>query len=93
MSSAETYSYSVGWLLAGLALLTFGIRLQNKHLRVAALAFITLCVTKVFLYDASELEGLLRVLSFFGLGVSLIGLSYYYTQSILKPSQSNHHPS
>ena len=93
MSSAETYSYSIAWLLAGLVLLTFGIRLQNKHLRIAALSFITLCVVKVFLYDAAELEGLLRVLSFFGLGVSLIGLSYYYTQYILKPSQSNHHPS
>ncbi len=37
-----------------------------------------LTVGKVFMIDAAELEGLLRVFSFLGLGGSLIGLSYFY---------------
>lgn len=82
ISSAELYGYSVAWLLAGIALLTFGIIKQNKMARMASLAFMILTVLKVFLFDAAELEGLYRVFSFFGLGVSLIGLSYFYTKFV-----------
>ena len=41
-----------------------------------------LAVGKVFLYDTAELEGLYRVFSFFGLGFSLLGLSYVYTRFV-----------
>lgn len=82
ISSAELYGYSVAWLLAGIALLTFGIMRKNKTTRMASLAFMILTVLKVFLFDAAELEGLYRVFSFFGLGVSLIGLSYFYTKFV-----------
>ena len=82
MSSAELYAYSVIWLLTGLAFLTAGIKLQNKTARMVSIAFIALAVFKVFLFDAAELEGLYRVFSFLGLGVSLIGLSYFYTRFV-----------
>ena len=82
MGSAELYAYSVVWLLTGLALLAFGIKMQNKTARMASLAFVSLAVFKVFLFDAAELEGLYRVFSFLGLGVSLIGLSYFYTRFV-----------
>ena len=39
-------------------------------------------MAKVFLYDASALEGLFRVFSFLGLGLSLIGLSWFYTRFV-----------
>ena len=77
---AELYGYSVAWLLTGVGLLAVGIQRQNKTARMASLAFILLAILKVFLYDAAELEGLYRVFSFFGLGVSLIGLSFFYTR-------------
>ena len=77
---AELYGYSVAWLLTGLGLLAVGIQRQNKTARMASLAFMLLAILKVFLYDAAELEGLYRVFSFFGLGVSLIGLSFFYTR-------------
>ena len=77
---AELYGYSVAWLLTGVGLLAVGIQRQNKTARMASLAFILLAILKVFLYDAAELEGLYRVCSFFGLGVSLIGLSFFYTR-------------
>jgi uncharacterized membrane protein len=82
ISSAELYSYSVAWLVTGLALLTIGIKRSNKTARMVSLAFILLAVLKVFLFDAGELEGLYRVFSFLGLGVSLIGLSYFYTKFV-----------
>lgn len=82
VSSAELYSYSVMWLIIGVGLLTSGIRFQNKTLRMASLGFMLLTVCKVFLVDAAELEGLLRVASFLGLGVSLIGLSTFYTKFV-----------
>lgn len=82
MSSAELYAYSVAWLVTGLAMLTAGIKLKNKTLRMSSLAFIILAVLKVFLFDAAELEGFYRVFSFLGLGISLIGLSYFYTRFV-----------
>ena len=80
---AEIYTYSVVWILAGIALLIMGTLQRNRLLRISALTVITGAVCKVFLYDASALEGLLRVLSFLGLGLSLIGLSYFYTRFVV----------
>lgn len=81
-SNAEIYTYSIVWLLLGIGLLFAGFKKQGKVLRYASLGIILLTVGKVFLYDASELEGLYRVFSFFGLGISLIGLSYFYTRFV-----------
>jgi uncharacterized membrane protein len=83
-SNAEVYTYSAVWLLTGIGLLFFGTLKQNKILRVASLAFVMLTVAKVFLYDAAELTGLFRVFSFLGLGISLLGLSWFYTRFVFK---------
>jgi uncharacterized membrane protein len=81
-SNAEIYTYSVAWLLFGIALLFFGTLRKDKMIRVASLVIMIFTVGKVFLYDASELEGLFRVFSFFGLGLSLLGLSWFYTRFV-----------
>ncbi|MCE3254869.1 MAG: hypothetical protein K0R25_363 [Rickettsiaceae bacterium] len=81
-SNAETYSYSVAWLLLGVALLFAGTIRKDKMVRISSLCLITLTVGKVFLYDASELTGLYRIFSFLGLGISLITLSWFYTRFI-----------
>ncbi len=81
-TNAEIYTYSVVWLLFGIALLFFGTLKKDKMVRVASLVIMILTVGKVFLYDASELEGLFRVFSFFGLGLSLLGLSWFYTRFV-----------
>ncbi len=83
-SNAEVYTYSVAWLFVGLSLLFFGTLKQNKTLRFASLIFVILTISKVFLYDAAELTGLLRVFSFLGLGLSLLGLSWFYTRFVFK---------
>lgn len=77
-SDAEFYTYSAAWLVFGLALLFLGTLKGSQMLRYASLAIVLLTVTKVFLLDAGNLTGLYRVFSFLGLGVSLLGLSYFY---------------
>ncbi|TAF39880.1 MAG: DUF2339 domain-containing protein [Alphaproteobacteria bacterium] len=81
-TNAEIYTYSVVWLLFGIALLFFGTLKKDKMMRIASLVIMILTVGKVFVYDASELEGLFRVFSFFGLGLSLLGLSWFYTRFV-----------
>ncbi|MCP5361520.1 MAG: DUF2339 domain-containing protein [Hyphomicrobiales bacterium] len=82
MSNAETYTYSAIWLILGIITLLAGMWRQQQKLRIASLVIILLTVGKVFLYDAGALDGLYRVFSFLGLGISLIGLSWLYTRFV-----------
>ncbi|MEE4239064.1 MAG: DUF2339 domain-containing protein [Anderseniella sp.] len=85
VSTAENYTYSAVWLLFALALLAGGILLQAAPLRYAALAVLVLSVLKVFLVDLSDLEGLLRVASFLGLGLCLVGIGFIYQRFVYRP--------
>ncbi|HYE29706.1 MAG TPA: DUF2339 domain-containing protein [Allosphingosinicella sp.] len=78
--SAESYGYSLAGLLLSIALLLGGIRLPDKALRLAGLVLLTGTTIKVFLVDAGALEGVLRILSFLGLGIALIGIGKLYTK-------------
>jgi len=82
-TDAEIYTYSIVWLVFGIGLLLYGAAKRVKDIRIAALAVVTLTIGKVFLYDASALEGLWRVFSFAGLGLSLLGLSWFYARFIV----------
>ena len=75
---AEFYVYSLAGVAVSIALLVAGIRLPDKALRLAGLLLLTATILKVFLVDASELEGILRILSFLGLGIALIGIARIY---------------
>ena len=46
----------------------------------AMLAVLTVVTLKVFLVDAAALTGLLRIFSFLGLGIALIGIGWAYGQ-------------
>ncbi len=83
-TSAEVYSYSAAWILFSATLLFIGITRQDKMVRISSLVMMSLAVGKVFLYDASELEGLLRVISFLGLGISLMIIGWLYMKFVLK---------
>ncbi|HWT14031.1 MAG TPA: DUF2339 domain-containing protein [Allosphingosinicella sp.] len=78
MPIAEFYGYSLAGLILAIALLVAGMRLPDKALRLAGLLLLTATILKVFLVDASELEGIWRILSFLGLGVALIGIGRLY---------------
>lgn len=80
---SELYTYSVVWLLLGVALLVAGYRFRSTALRIASAILVFIAVIKVFLIDMSNLEGLYRALSFFGLGVALIGIGRFYQKALL----------
>lgn len=86
-SASELYAYSAALLLYGVALLALGFRLQSKDLRLASLAVVTIAICKAFLVDMSGLEGLLRALSFIGLGASLVAIGQAY-QRLLRREAS-----
>jgi len=82
VTNFENYTYSASWLVIGIITLVVGTKTENKNLRLCALALIAVASCKVFLFDASGLSGLYRVFSFMGLGVVLIGLSWFYSNFI-----------
>ncbi len=85
----EVYAYSVAWLVFSLALLFMGALRNNTAIRIASLVVMILTAGKVFLYDASQLTGLMRVVSFLGLGLSLLGISWFYTRFVFGPQASS----
>ena len=70
-SDAEYYAYSVVWLAFAFVLLAAGLWRRQAALRHAALAVLLITVLKVFISDLAGLQGLYRVASFLGLGLSL----------------------
>jgi uncharacterized membrane protein len=74
----EFYGYSLAGLVVAIGLILAGMRLPDKALRLAGLLLLTATIFKVFLVDAAELHGLLRILSFLGLGIALIGIGRLY---------------
>ncbi|MDE2005974.1 MAG: DUF2339 domain-containing protein [Rhodospirillales bacterium] len=85
-SDAEWYAYSAAWLLFAGGLLAIGIRGGSVAVRYGALAVLLVVVLKVFLSDMAALTGLLRVASFFGLGLALIGVGYLYQRVVFPPA-------
>jgi uncharacterized membrane protein len=84
VDDAELWAWSGAWLAYGAALMAVGIRLREQKLRLAALGVIGLVAAKVFLVDMSGLVGLWRVLSFLGLGLTLIALGAVYRRFVDK---------
>ncbi len=84
-SDAEMYTYSVVWLVFAFALLMYGLIKQRPVARYAALVVLVITVLKVFLSDMSGLEGLWRVASFLGLGLSLVAIGYLYQRFLFLP--------
>ncbi|MGX9573730.1 DUF2339 domain-containing protein [Mesorhizobium sp. f-mel] len=87
LGQLETYTYSALWLIIGVALLTAGVWLKSQVLRIASAALISVAVLKVFLFDMSELEGVLRALSFIGLGAVLIGIGLFYQRLLTRAAR------
>lgn len=89
LGQLETYTYSALWLAIGVALLTAGVWLKSQVLRIASAALISVAVLKVFVFDMSELEGVLRALSFIGLGAVLIGIGLFYQRLLTRAARES----
>lgn len=87
-SVAQDLTYTIGWLVFGLALLTTGIALGNKPARIAAVSLIAVTTFKCFLYDLGSLEGLPRIASFVGLAISLALVSLALQRFVLSKPRS-----
>lgn len=81
-SNTEVYAYSVVWLMLAVLYQSIGLWRNQRIIHTGSLALLLLTIGKVFLVDASELEGIFRVFSFLGLGVALIGIGFFYNKVV-----------
>ncbi|WP_109808435.1 DUF2339 domain-containing protein [Sphingosinithalassobacter portus] len=80
VTTFENGGYSAVLLLLALFWLWRGIHSGARDLRIFGLGLLTIVTFKVFLVDASALDGVLRILSFLGLGLALIGIGWAYNR-------------
>ncbi|CAA0099102.1 Uncharacterised protein [Halioglobus japonicus] len=84
----ELYSYSAAWLIIATAAILFAGWRQRRDLYLVGMGLLLVVVAKLFLVDMAGLEGLWRVASFMGLGLSLLALAYLYQRQIAKHTQA-----
>jgi len=89
MGQLETYAYSALWLAMGVGLLVAGVSLRSQMLRIASAVLVAVAVAKVFIFDMSQLEGVLRALSFIGLGAVLIGIGLFYQKLLTRAARQD----
>jgi len=74
---------SAVWMLYGAMLMIVGFRRRSSYVRWLALALLAITIAKVFFYDINELQRVYRILSFIGLGVVLLAISFAYQRKWL----------
>lgn len=82
VGSAENILRSILLIALAIGFLLWGIRQKAHDWRIASLLLMIAAVAKVFLFDASGLEGLARIGSFVALGFSLIGIGWLYSRQL-----------
>jgi uncharacterized membrane protein len=83
----------VVWLLFAFLLLAAGLWRKQAGLRYGALAVLLIAVAKVFISDMAGLQGLYRVASFLGLGLSLVAIGWIYQQFVYpRPAEASTGP-
>ncbi|WP_448140547.1 DUF2339 domain-containing protein [Sphingopyxis fribergensis] len=82
VAPAENILRSLLILLLAIGFLLWGIRMHRRDWRITSLVLMLAAAGKVFLFDASGLEGLLRIGSFVALGFSLIGIGWLYSRQL-----------
>jgi uncharacterized membrane protein len=58
------------------------VAFKHRGARAVSFFFVLAATIKVFLFDASELAGLWRVLSFLLMGLSFLGISWGYARFV-----------
>lgn len=77
-SNGELLTYSATWLVCAVGLLIMGMRRSMVHWYPIGLGMLALVIAKIFIVDMADLVGLMRVASFLGLGLSLLGLAFLH---------------
>lgn len=89
---AQDLTYTLGWAVFAIALLTVGIVRKSRGARLAALLLLVVTVAKCFLHDLWRLGGLYRVGSFVGLAVSLALVAVILQRFVLPPDTTKRAP-
>jgi len=79
---ARQLGLSLLWALSATAMIVAGVRLALAGLRWQGLILLGVVVTKVFLFDLSFLERGFRILSFLGVGIALLVVSFLYQRRL-----------
>ena len=80
VKEGELYTYSLVWLLLSVAIMVYGAYRNNGDAKKAGVAALLIVVAKAFFWDMRDLDGLWRVVSFLGLGLSLLGIAYLFNK-------------
>jgi uncharacterized membrane protein len=91
-TSSEYYGYSLLWLVMSALLFFAAVRTRHKWLEYAFMGLTLLTIAKVFLFDMSALSGVLRAVSFMGLGAALVGLGLLYRRFLHRQVANSGHP-
>lgn len=82
VGQTETLLYSLTGIVLAIGYLLWGARGGGRRWRIGSLVLMLGAVFKVFLADTAGLEGLLRIASFLALGISLIGIGWFYSRQL-----------
>jgi uncharacterized membrane protein len=82
---------SLVWIAYSILLISFGIWRRMLSLRLVAIVLIGIAILKIFFYDLSFLETAYRIVSFIGLGLILLAISFLYQRFKLVISESGTH--
>ncbi|WP_157219902.1 DUF2339 domain-containing protein [Flavisphingomonas formosensis] len=80
VGDGEDIARSVLMVALGVGYLLWGIHRRSRDWRIGSLLLMLGAAAKVFLFDASGLDGLARIASFVALGFSLIGIGWLYSR-------------
>jgi uncharacterized membrane protein len=69
---------SSAWLVYSILLMGYGLWRRTRVLRIAAIVLFGVAILKIFIYDLSFLDTVYRIVSFIGLGIILLSVSYLY---------------
>lgn len=91
LQSSQDLSISFMWGLHAAVLVILGFWRRLKGIRWFGLGFLGLVIFKVFLYDFSNLTTPFRILSFMGLGIILLTVSWLYHRYTNQIRGENNH--
>lgn len=84
-TDTEVYCYSALWLLLSILFLAYGLWRASVIARIASAVLMLMTILKVFFFDLAGLTGVIRALSFIGLGLVLIGIGLVYQKLVFAP--------
>lgn len=74
------FGLSIIWGVYALLLIIIGIRNKARYLRIAAMSLLGVTLVKLFFYDISTLDTLLKTALFLALGFLLLVISFLYNK-------------